>query len=204
MKQILSALGNRMFIVDPYRFGDGAIFRDTFTGTGDLTAHSPDVDTVGGGWSNPYSTGGGSPYLSGGVLVCDGADQFVRADIGETDVDITVDFQLNNHPNAYLILIIRSSGAVNNGWRFYMQNAVSTVSLLEGNTSRATGSFTPTHSTWYTARIVANGTSISCRIDGTEYINHTIVTTSSYGSYAGLQLSQSTGTNADNFVVLAS
>lgn len=87
------------------------VFSDTFTGTNGtlLTAHTPDVDTVGTGWE----------FLSRSYELennrANGNLTFARAvaDTAEADVEITVDVRLNgatsSHNNAILARVVNDA-----------------------------------------------------------------------------------------------
>jgi hypothetical protein len=177
--------------------GSSTLLYDTFTDSDQpLTTHTPDIDTVGGGWTAP--TADFSSIVSNEAKVT-ATDCINMVDVGATDVTIEVDGFIGA-VGRYCMLIARGTNAINSGWRLYCLRG-SAMALYENGDLRATGTISTSSPIWYNFKMVLSGTSIKCYQDDVLDIDYTISTTESYGNYIGVQAN---GTNEwDNILVTA-
>ena len=180
-----------MMIINPYRFagGLGTLLYDTFTDTDTtaLSAHTPDINNTSDVWTLVYSSN--LQILSNQVKPV-GSDVLYLIDVGVTDVTmLTTAFRLSNNSSSYIKFVARAPSSVNTGWGvFGARDGV--LLLYEGVTSRATGTTTLVQNTNYKLEVIYSGTSIKVYLDDSLEIDHTITTTESYGTHAGIQLSK--------------
>jgi hypothetical protein len=178
------------------------LIHDTFTdvdGTA-LSAHTPDINLTGDTWDSVYSTNikinaSGQAYPTGGI------DVLYMMDIGVTDVQMECTFQTGGLATAYAKLIARATRTVNVGWAAYMRSGEKTH-LQENITNRVDGPTTHAGLVPHTMKFVLQGSSAKIWYDGVLEIDHTIVTTQSYGTWFGIMLSR-VDTYMDNLVVTA-
>jgi len=157
----------------------GPLVQDTFTDTNGtlLTAHTPDVDTVGGGWvswgnggsidiqSNKASTiGGGSNPNFGSHYI----------DAGAADVDITSTYAVDASND--LGILVRYQDA-NNFWLLNLSGFSDALQISERNSGswygRASKSVTVTAGQAYLMRGKASGNVYELWRDGTDYQTYT-------------------------------
>jgi hypothetical protein len=166
----------------------GPLVQDTFSGESDgtlLTAHTPDIDTVGGGWVDDGATGPGD----GDVLAIQSNavepdqvafDSVQRAvvDSGASDVDISLDVTIDSNADGTEGILFRYVD-VDNHWQAIWGNGDSVhiwvidERVSKTYTRRASVAFTPSATTTYSFRVVASGTSITATIDGGYQIAYT-------------------------------
>lgn len=205
-RQILSAFGNRMKIINPYRFTSGGsiLVSDAFTDTNGtlLTAHTPDVDTVGGGWLGTSSCDIQSNRAQGNSTA--GRENWIEC--STADVVISGDLSLaasvggDKGPG----LIARVADA-NNYWLGIMWKTVIRIyEKTSGSyTQRASTAFTAATETDYPATLTVSGTSITFNVDGTEisYTSSTHQTNTKHGVRCDGGNTISNGSRVDNFQI---
>ena len=180
--------------------GASTLFYDAFTDTDttELSTHTPDIDTVGGGWLKKSAT---EIDINSNRATPQGADCDYIADVGATDVTVSTKFYNVSQVSQYAMVNARSNNAGGSGWRAFCGQG-GAPALYENGTLRATGSTTILAATEYTLEVIYSGTSIKVYLDSNLEIDYTITTTESYGNYAGIQISTgAAGNYHDNFLV---
>ena len=183
-----------MMIINPYRFAGGptTLLYDTFTDTDTtaLSAHTPDINTTGGSWALLNSSDIQIISNEAKVVGSPGDNVLYLMNVGVTDFTLTATFKLSNQASCYAMFTTRAANSAGSGWRVQCVHNAKCV-LFEASTSRATGTTTTfSDGTYYDFKMVLSGTSVKVYINDGLEIDHTIVTTQSYGNYAGLQLSR--------------
>lgn len=83
------------------------VFNDTFTGTGELTTHTPDTDTPGGGWLTSFGTS--RAILSSNQLLIRYSNLYSAwCDLGSNDARVTVNWNAGGGTNSPLLLVART------------------------------------------------------------------------------------------------
>lgn len=174
------------------------IVQDTFTdtdGTG-LASHTPDVDTVGAGWSvlsstpvilsNRLDPAEGQAMIDSGI-----ADGIVRADVygRQNGGAVGPAFRVQDASNMWFAVII--FGATDNFYIFQRSGG--------SNTVRASTVVTVDLLTYYTIEVTLDGSSITATLDGGNEISFssaTLATETRHGYW-----NSSGGAYIDNFIV---
>jgi hypothetical protein len=187
---------------------DGIIL-DTFTDADAtlIAAHTPDVDTVGGGWS--LLDGVGS-ILGDQVAHTDAGGNEFSIDSGASDVTVTADYTFaidglaqgiflrgTGVTQDHIACVIASAGTSNPALRIVVNGTIWTNLALTGE-----GPFVG--ETWPMS-ITANGTtiSVSFTVNGTEYTDSYVTTTFQTETHCGITGHGATALT-DNFTVVAS
>ena len=97
---------------------------DTFTGSGAITSHLPDVTVGGQAWSVTGATP--VPTLSGGVVGVTAGSGHVQAtlDTGVSDIRMSVDYRVGASGQQLAALVVRHTDANNHLLVMFYQNAV--------------------------------------------------------------------------------
>ncbi len=156
---------------------------DTFTGA-DATAlesHTPDIDTVGGGWQlagyRTTDTPGGDGEILSNQLSLGTTNQGYVIDIGAADFDLSVDWYVAVGVDNRNLIVFRYNA---NGDMLYFQmrepQADWTLGQIVGDTitSLHTSAYTWTEGATYTIRITASGNTITVYIQDALIVSDTI------------------------------
>lgn len=189
------------------------VFLDTFTDTNGtfLAAHTPDTDTVGGGWVGIVSL---SDAQAGDDTIDIQTNQarqedtaFARAvyaSVGTANFDVTIDWTNGGTASALVQILFRYTD-LSNYWQFGMRQTSAFYAIREVNsgtiTSRASGTTPVTGSGTYSMRLVANGTSLTGTVDGANTLSYGSATFNQTVQTAGFLLSGDTNARVDNFQV---
>jgi len=166
---------------------------DAFNGANgtDLSAHIPDIDIVGGGWSD---TGANTVELDGsGALKFSGINFTGWISAGTSDQWCVSEFNALGVDNRVSLVLRRDSALFGseNGYKFNFRPAdtgteLKIIKVISGSsTIIATGSFAASTSTTYSLEPEAEGTSLDFLIDGTSELSLTD-SSITVGDYAGL------------------
>lgn len=201
--QLLSAFGNKMHIINPYRYGGVMKFSDTFTDTNSvlLVNHTPDIDTVGGGWvaqngafdiqSNKASGStapGSEPHIIA-TIETNQADVIIQSDIGlNADNAVRIILRYVDNDNFWLC---QSKGGVSDTMQIFERTSGSYQ-------LRATGIHTDADED-VTYTVTANGTTITFT-SPTQSINYASATAHQTATIHGIGAIV-TGHTHDNFTI---
>lgn len=115
------------------------LFYDTFTGSDGtlLTAHTPDIDTVGGGW---VATTGATEIQSNRAVAktYDASIIRVSADVGKSNHTLTGTCKIIGGPGTKLLGFMTRFQDASNSWYAYMDINGTRIQIAENATIRAT------------------------------------------------------------------
>lgn len=190
---------------------------DTFTDTNgtSLTAHTPDVDTVGGGWSLATATGSGS----GTFTIENNKLEATRTsstyfpigtiDVGQADVTIDVNLTFETDDFGFDGIVFRYQDQ-SNFWFATREATSGDFRILEKNagvnTERASIAAGISAGTNHDMQVVLSGTSITATIDGGNEITFSssfLETETTHGLIGVDRADPSVGTKFDNFQIAA-
>lgn len=146
--------------------GTVTLFYDTFTDTNGtaITAHTPDIDTVGGGWAVYLSSG--FEIQSNKCVNSTGGSKGCICDVGDGDVSITCEMTTTaNFTSALQIVCARGTSNFSQYVGAGVQGNGDIV-IREGGTIRATTAGVVNTSTTYTGLFELSGTSSTFTING--------------------------------------
>ena len=137
-----------------------------------ITAHSPDIDLSGGGYSNNIIAGA-EPSIAGGSGVVDtsqGSSNETYIETRRSDVVVTVTGRGYHATNSFTLGLIARFSDLNNYWLLHCDGTTSVAELYEKNggtfTLRDSTAFTWVNQTDYALSLTTSGTAISAQIDG--------------------------------------
>jgi Zn-dependent metalloprotease len=114
-------------------FPADVVVTDTFTGTGSLTSHTPDLNVN----ASPWIVTGGSPtpVLSGGVVGITSGTSHVQAtlDTGLADIRLAVDYRVGSGSEPLAGLVFRFSDVNNHLLLLFYQNGLHFYRRQSGN-----------------------------------------------------------------------
>jgi len=155
------------------RGGAGPLVQDSFTDADStaLTAHAPDIDSVGGGWINPTGTWiitGNKAQLSAGV----GGVNGIYIDAGQANVVLTC--LVNTGDAKYVGLMFRAS-AVTDCILTHFSIAEDRIQVFKDvlgvRTEIANVAFVCAPDTQYEMKVLLSALSVIIEIDGVEKVN---------------------------------
>ena len=152
-----AAAGVATLVLDRFVDPDGTL----------LTAHTPDIDLVGGGWV--VSVGNGD--IRGNIVEPDNiASNRVVIATTQSDVVITLDVTIRtNNLNAQIGIVFRQVDE-SNLWLAGYSPLDGEFRLFRrvggGFSERAIGAWVPTEGLTYTMTVTLSGSSINCEVDG--------------------------------------
>ena len=176
----------------------GPLVFDTFTDTDGtlLTAHTPDVDSVGSGWSlleNSFEIDGNRVKATGI------GSRTAAIETNESDISIS-------YIARYLITGGETAAVfrltdVNNYWMFFVTNNTDLMVIFERNgggfTNRASVAVTVANNTDYAIAGTANGQSLSCTFDGANEITYSSASFNETATKCGIRDSGTVGSDDD-------
>ena len=114
-------------------FPADVVVTDTFTGTGSLTSHTPDLNVN----ASPWIVTGGSPtpVLSGGVVGIGSGTSHVQADAGHRPggIRLAVDYRVGSGSEPLAGLVFRFSDVNNHLLLLFYQNGLHVYRRQSGN-----------------------------------------------------------------------
>lgn len=181
----------------------GPLFLDTFTdanGT-NLAAHTPDVDTVGGGWINAAT--GATWGIASGKAIKEAAGNFRNAawiDAGTADAQATCQYTQSTRSGG---LGLRISDE-NNCWVVALYNnndTTNTILLREinagGVTTRAEAAYDSDDGMTYALKATAIGTTITGFVNGTSLVSYASASFNQAQTKHGLYIQDSDADSAE-------
>lgn len=183
------------------------IVSDTFTDTTgtDVSAHTPDIDTVGGGWSDD---GANTCEIKSNNIGFSAANTSGWINTGVTDHGASFDVNAGGADNRWIVSARRNT-ALSGAETCYELNGQTGNNLLAflsrvagaGTIIGATIPYTLGASTTYDVELVVNGTSLEGFINGVSIGTRTSSTITT-GTYAGVRhaLYTDSALRVDNFV----
>lgn len=150
---------------------------DTFTDTNGtaIASHTPDVDVVGGGWTEVIGTDWTIQSNTANTTTLDGT---ASIDCGAADINLSCEADSNALSSAEIQsagLCARLSDA-NNFWAIIINDIGNTFRISEKNggtyTTRASASVTINGGTFYTLTAQLSGATITAQIDGANEISY--------------------------------
>jgi hypothetical protein len=159
---------------------ESQLVTDTFTdsnGTG-LSSHTPDVDSVGGGWIEDFGSGADIQILSNKAEQTDNVPTYPGGvafiDVGVADCSLSGVWRSNPTFGTNGGMVVRATDK-DNGWYIRLQNA-GVFEILEriagSDTQRASVSPTVNLNTDYTITVQLSGTTITAQLDGGNEISY--------------------------------
>ena len=188
----------------------GLIVQDTLTDTAEtnLSAHTPDIDVEGGGWQ--IGGWGLQFYITADGLQADSDwanHSRAMIDTGQTDYTIRCDItpMAGNYTGLQFAVEGTGSGEFT-GYYFVYRSGDNTIRLGAGypnqnNIQAIVEALDETGATTYEFKVVKEGTSLKCYIDGVLKVSGTDSTYN--GQYVGMCAWSGNGTFWDNFEVEA-
>lgn len=161
---------------------------DNFDGVaGLLSTHTPDIDTVGGGWSFAkgslwYINGSGQTYASPSILSIFVIDSGVSDCVITDNITLTSGATLGNRGTAFRYT------DVNNMWKVEILSGLYRILELNGGTqiSRASKAVTTTPGQVYEIEVTANGNSITATLNGGDAISYNSATFNNSATIHGI------------------